>query len=199
MKRIIVATSAATSMWGFAQNSAFSQELVDPSIVDPRHYTSGTAERHQRTESAVSFSATSDLRSWSIRREDIGKVEGPGDHTDCGMPEQFAKEFLLTRPGETNVVAVIVVRMNGVSILNPKGFEYGLIPALSELTMSQADELWGARQTEHPSGALNERTYKLATKGNKEFWIDLTFEGQRLQKYRMRSSELNSSSWCSVN
>jgi hypothetical protein len=80
-------------------------------------------------------------------------------------------------------VAVAEIRPDGTCLLNPKGFDYGLVPALRELNPAQADLLFG-RTTNMPVPDRPGR-YRLKSKFDQDFLLDVVFESNRAVKYRL--------------
>jgi hypothetical protein len=75
--------------------------------------------------------------------------------------------------------------------------DYGPIPLLSDISYAQAERLWGS-DSESKSVKTNSRTYRLKTFNNDkdpDFFLDLVFENDRIQKYRIRSTDLPDTNW----
>jgi hypothetical protein len=84
--------------------------------------------------------------------------------------------------------------MDGTNLLNPKGFFYGPIPRLRDITPDIADQIWAAEPTEEID--VKKRSYKLESYGKTEdAFLDIVFENNKIEKYRIRSPELHSSDW----
>jgi hypothetical protein len=117
-------------------------------------------------------------------------------------------QYMLTKPEQNNIVAVLKIEPNGDSVLNPDGFDYGPIPALAKMSLPVADQLWATNvQTSKAKERLRKnvaRTYYLISADKnefKDFYLDLLFENNCLQKYQIRSggtTELNAK-WHQVN
>jgi len=141
------------------------------------------------------------LRSWCILPEDVAKVEGPRDMSSCGTavgPRYTGlKEIWLKRPGSKCCVAIVRVEPDGSVILNPNGFAYGPIPPLRDMTPEEADQLWTSDGGKSVTGKVT--TYRLASyiKPNEAF-IDLVFDRNNIQEYRIRSTEIGSANWHQV-
>jgi hypothetical protein len=108
--------------------------------------------------------------------------------------------YLLCKPNERNIVAVLQVA-DGVA-LNPdySNFDYGSIPPLRLMTIDVADALWGGRDLDPANSASGqvERTYELRstnmngkTVSKVKFLLDAVFDGVVLKKYRIRSEQVN--------
>jgi len=111
--------------------------------------------------------------------------------------------YPLKKPKQNNVVAVLEVEPNGEYTLNPAGLaNYGPIPALSSLTVSEANQLWGhtsnsdVRNSFEPS---TKKTYDLgfARSDKNSVQLDLVFKHNLLQSYRVRTKDIVplSSAW----
>ncbi|RTL42441.1 MAG: hypothetical protein EKK48_10630 [Candidatus Melainabacteria bacterium] len=99
----------------------------------------------------------------------------------------------LLRPDGNGIVAIVAISSNEkTAILNPSGIDYGEIPPLTKLTPAQADQLWGSK-SDAQQGL--QRTYKLSSKWNQHFLIDLSFKNEQLEKYRIRSPLLRAPDW----
>jgi len=163
----------------------------------PSHAWAGEAmDKHQKYSEQNNA-----LRQFCILPEGAGVVKSPPpDPSDCSMePPKYswAKQITLKRPGSKCCVAVLQVETDGTVELNPKGFNYGPIPSLKDITPDQADELWASSGNLRRQSSV--RTYKLESyrEPNVAF-IDLKFHGKKLLKYRIRSTELSSSVWHQV-
>jgi hypothetical protein len=145
----------------------------------------------------VMLQENQELQECNIRPQEVGKIE-PKDNFVCGLGPlaRWKHLFMLSKPSRTNIVAVVSTDETGQTALNPVGFDYGPIPPLSKITRAQLATLWG-QTLDDPM--KSECTYCLFTGKKQEFFIDATFEGNNLKKYRIRSSCLNSpSSWSAV-
>lgn len=80
-------------------------------------------------------------------------------------------------------VAVVEIKPDGTCQLNPKGFDYGLVPALRELNPAQANQLFG-RTTNSPAPDRPGR-YRLKSIFDQDFLLDVVFESDRAVKYRL--------------
>ena len=143
--------------------------------------------------------ASENLRSWSISAKktiepvaplavDVKKFD-PLEIICTGMGHRWPLVIFLTRPGEENVVAVVECEPGTATKLNPNGFDYGPIPAIENISRAQADHLWRSRSNSSKSGQTC--TYRLTTKGQNEFFLDLVFLKNKLQKYRIRGQTLD--------
>lgn len=141
----------------------------------------------------------SEIRLFSITPPEIGRVESHKDLFVCRNGPTWEKLFMLTRPKESNAVAVVAVNPNGETVLNPVDFSYGPIPALSSITMQQAHSLWAVESDDSSRLSFNKPTYLLKSKTGEDFFLDLVFENDHLKKYRVRSTLLSSSPWSLVN
>jgi hypothetical protein len=146
--------------------------------------------------------ADGNLRTWCILPEECTKVYPPRDTSYCGIEPRTShdtqlKQIWLKRPGSKCCVAIVEVDAHKKVILNPPGFDYGPIPPLHDITPSQADELWGSDSGKTVQGNIH--TYKLTSYIEPhQASIDLVFEKNKLQKYRVTSSEIDSSDWYQV-
>jgi hypothetical protein len=144
-----------------------------------------------------------DLRSYCILPEEVGMVQTPRDMPDCAVKPKPAdptckKELWLKRPGGKCCVAIVREQVNGMVILNPKGFAYGPIPTLGDMTKAEADAVWGT----DGQNSVDERvvSYQLASYGiPADVFIDVAFHNDKIQKYRIRSAEIASTDWHQVN
>lgn len=144
------------------------------------------------------------LKDVSIRLDEEYRLEplpqeivGHGDFHQKRNP--ITRWFMVTKPNEVNYVAVIAERKFAPALINPtEFFVYGPIPRIENITPKQADQLWGNGIMQNGTSNL-ERTYKLISKNQhdkiREFFIDLVFRSNKLQKYRVRSSEICCSGW----
>jgi len=162
-------------------------------------YSIGQSERHQRILPAAN--TTLDLRTYCILPEECTRVDPPRDSPDCGIrpnePPKYPclKEIWIRR--DKCCVAIVRVELSGKVSFNPKGFDYGPIPALCDITRTQADELWATDGGKSVNG--NFVTYKLGSYQSKsDLFIDVVFHHDKVQKYRMRSKLLDSSQWYRV-
>lgn len=115
-----------------------------------------------------------------------------------------ARLRFLKRLDDDRCVAVIEVLKNKPTILNPiweypefsPMINYGPIPTVENMSIKQADVLWGQGSSKSNS-FKNKRTYKLVSghplQGHKRayYFIDLVFELNRIKKYRIRSTEIS--------
>lgn len=90
----------------------------------------------------------------------------------------------LARPGENNFVAVVKFEPGSPAILDPEGFDYGPVPLLVNLTQAQANILWGLPISSNSSTIS---TYRLTTFNEQEFFLDVRFRANKIEKYRLRS------------
>lgn len=142
------------------------------------------------------------LSNWCILPKEITKINGPKDMPDHGIKPVPAKHLhkkeLWVRSGN-RCVAVVRVELDGSVILNPRNsdFDYGPIPVLSHITKMQTDELWG---TANKSVSGEVISYKLSSYKEQptEVFIDVVFDKDKLQKYRIRSSLIKTQKWSLV-
>ena len=94
--------------------------------------------------------------------------------------------------GKPNYIAVIKSNPCSPTILNPEGYDYGPIPALTKITSREADELFGK-----PIIQADQRSYKLLSATDSEYFIDFCFDGEKVKKYRVRGQNLRGEPvWC---
>lgn len=141
------------------------------------------------------------LSTWCILPEDITRVDPPRDMPDHAIRpvtvKYPCKKEIWVRRGK-RCVAVVRVEHDGQVVLNPraKGFDYGPIPILRDMTEAQADELWG---TETKSLKDDVVTYNLMSyQSRSNLFIDVVFREDRIDKYRVRSDLLEKSQWNGV-
>lgn len=159
-------------------------------------------------DTPMSAENLTDLRSWSIPTEKIRKPTEPRDEVVCRLgavarDDSRTQSFVhLLRKKDRKVVAIVELRKDGTTGLNPDGFNYGPIPPLIELTPTQADVLWGASLT--PTTSEREKTFELNTFAGATYFIDLKFENNQVQEYRVRAQELDTprfrthTAWCTL-
>lgn len=141
------------------------------------------------------------LSTWCILPEGLGRTAGPRDMPDHAIKPTVAlypcKKEIWVRNGK-RCVAIIRVELDGKLVLNPegKGFDYGPIPALCDMTQLQADELWG---TETKSVKGDVVTYKLMSyQSRSDLFIDMVFREDRIYRYKVRSGLIENSEWNAV-
>lgn len=146
-------------------------------------------------------SRKNNLKEWCILPEGLGRTEGPRDIPDHAIRPAVAKypckKEIWVRSGK-RCVAIIRVELDGRLMLNPegKGFDYGPIPALRDMTQLQADELWG---TETKSLQGDVVTYKLTSyQSRNDLFIDVIFRDDRICRYKVRSDLIEQSNWNNV-
>jgi hypothetical protein len=128
-----------------------------------------------------------------------GDVFGHGYHRTKKFPIYFY--YPVKRIGGNNFVAVIGERTIAPALLNPEfGFDYGVTPGFEEMTLQNADELWGPPLF-HNGNEL--RTYRLIStdpsKKEHEFFLDVEFLDGKLKKYRVRGELIMCPGWLSDN
>ncbi|HEY9732350.1 MAG TPA: hypothetical protein V6C89_10585 [Drouetiella sp.] len=139
------------------------------------------------------------LRRWCILPAEIGSVSALPCH--LGVPESRRTqrfEFMrkIRHSGEGLVAAVCEIEPNGEVILNPTNLNYGPIPAVPNLTLSQADMLWGDDTT--VLADKNKRTYQLASFDNQISELEIEFNDQLISRYRIRGPQLTFRDWTVV-
>jgi hypothetical protein len=153
-------------------------------------------------------SASSDVHGFSIRMlhkepsleqqihelattRRIGQV--PTNYRCCWGRNENSKPTnlaLLTRPGESNIVAVILIEGNGTYTLNPPGFDYGPIPPLAKFGIETANQLWSSERLAIDKKNRIQKSYHLISSIRSvvtDFYVDAVFENQLLRQYRVRS------------
>lgn len=119
--------------------------------------------------------------------------------------EQTRNLRTLYRLDSKNCVAVVRFDTSGAE-LNPEfinkelSLDYGSIPDLKNINKEQISKLWGAMLS-----SKNEyKTYQFVARPpfckNKrsKYFIDVTFNEDRIKKYRVRSDEFEGAKWVSV-
>ena len=121
------------------------------------------------------------------------------DEFICSAGRSVERLVPLTRPEESNVVALLLVFRDKSAELNPRTInpDYGSIPELGNITLEQTDQLWGSNGTDKTSNSC--RTYKLSSTFGEEFSIDLLMTGNLVGNYRVRGSHLTAPCWYSIN
>ena len=123
-----------------------------------------------------------------------------------GVSQPARKHWLLYRPQEREIVALVGEVEPGEYRLNPKNFGSGSydfyyedIPALKDLTKTKLDSLWGSPEeitSEYSSYALakgSDAWYAYGPGNQKpDFVIDVKFKQNYLSSYRFRSRHLYS-------
>lgn len=164
---------------------------------------------------------TTDLRDYSITfiprhaDQDRGEAQRFIKHSEIMAktePAIFAcrdafpskpgvRYFTLQRPDASNIVAIVRVDTDGRCMLNPESSgDYGPIPSLGTLSLSQADLLWGPPvQTK----SVAARSYHLifVGKGSElNFHLDVEFQNQHVLRYKLScdSDKTILSDWHSV-
>lgn len=115
----------------------------------------------------------------------------------------YERLYMITKPHDQRVVAVLAVLHGGRPILNPRylEFEYGPIPDLNKVSLETADRLWGSKSDKTISktdqGEI-EKVYKLQSKSmnggfipNKTFELGAVFANNELKKFRVRGEAVN--------
>jgi hypothetical protein len=105
-----------------------------------------------------------------------------------------AQILALSKPGKTNISALLVVQPDTTYMLNPTGFgDYGPIPSISKLTLSDCEQLWGTKADLHHARSTSkiDRTFDLVLAGQHplHFHLDTTFQNGLLKRYRARCDE----------
>lgn len=156
----------------------------------------------QAQEQALSIGHKYNIRDYCILPEKVGIVEAPRDISDCGIHQEtfkaYRKELWLKRPGSKCCVAIVREELDGRITLNPKGYQYGPIPQLACMDRQTADELWKA---ESDKGITDQTaTYELTCYGSSDVvvFLDTVFKDNKLEKYKVRSSQLPAMDWHSV-
>lgn len=144
------------------------------------------------------------LEDWSIPFKSLVPKNKPATTFITAQGEIYCVDqrptasLFLTRPNESNYVAVLQVDHGCPAILNPDGFEYGPIPKLKDLTVLQADQLWGKAVNSDSSNL--EKIYRLAAADKSDYFLDTVFDETKLLKYRVRSHHVRGdAAWFSVN
>jgi hypothetical protein len=145
-----------------------------------------------QTETDGKLCDTDAMKKWSIPFVKVAPAVAPKQNkleVVC-TGRRWPGVLYLTRPGEKNYVAVIQYEPGSPTLLNPNGFDYGSIPPLKVITREQIESLWGL--SESSRGLQNVQTYRLATSasdptGDLDVFLDICFEKNRPQKYRVRS------------
>lgn len=108
----------------------------------------------------------------------------PSLHSNCGPNHPI--DIFLARQRHAGNVAIVRLK-DGVMYLNPPIINYGAIPKLSQMSSTDADELWGSqiKRKIKPNGLA---TYELINDDGVRFQIDLTFSHNKITKYRVRSN-----------
>lgn len=96
-------------------------------------------------------------------------------------------------------VAIVRVELDDRVVLNPrgKGFDYGPIPDLRDMTKAQADKLWLAQYQQKETG--DKVTYQLSSYGNDStVFLDFVFADEKIKEYRVRSQDIESPCWQTI-
>lgn len=147
------------------------------------------------------------LANWSISTEQIPTPirEGGG----CPLlPAAFLKErkFIvsLSREDDEKVVAIVEGKKDGSAVLNPRmvfgnmRYNYGPIPEVFELTKNQADILFG-KSVKQSSDTYSYRLSTPFPKNEKKLvFLDLQFQNNKIQKFRIRSQSFQTTNWTTV-
>ncbi len=182
---VILLIFGINAVWTVSHVPALSYQPVDDSSL---HYRSTSPVRHQRTAPAV----YDGLRTWSIPTTLIEGKPVPEPVRNAGETvcrgRRWPSYIFLTRPDESNFVAVLEYEPGTAAELYPKGFDYGRIPNLNEFSPSLAALLFAP--SDALTNTLQERTYRLTTAKPYalEFFLDLVFENNRLKKYKIRGA-----------
>lgn len=110
---------------------------------------------------------SSNLRTGSIRPQEMGYVEGPKDRYICRFGDPWQEVIFLTK----NCVAVLTHTKDDIE-LNPlnASFNYGDIPPLNQLTQKQADILWGTEKDIEDEAMPEKRSYSLMSSDTRQFF-----------------------------
>lgn len=128
----------------------------------------------------------------------------------CPLPATWIKEqkflYCLCRENGERIVCVVEGKNDGTVILNPRHpfggvqYDYGFIPATTDLTKKITDALFG-----NPVQLDSDRcTYRLVVRSElprtdkKVVYLDLKFLNNKLHDFRVRSRELESTDWVRV-
>lgn len=150
-----------------------------------------------------------DLPNYSITLDQRGKrIARPPSYfhskllhdDDDGSPvirKGAPKYCFATRPGSSNIVAVIETVENDLNYLNPlRGFNYGPIPRLSQLTTTKADILWGKPAKQESLQNEEKRIYHLVSRNVKseisDIFIDCRFCNSLLCRYKISGPTIDS-------
>ncbi|HMX47103.1 MAG TPA: hypothetical protein PL112_23865 [Candidatus Obscuribacter sp.] len=137
------------------------------------------------------------LRSHCILPDSI-LAKPPQDISDCGQREYILhNDIWVRRPESRCCVALIRISENGKAVLNPDGFLYGPIPNIAIITRQQADALW---QSEPVPTTGPRVSYKLSSFNDnpEDVYIDVVFENNKVDKYRLRAKRITIQEWQSV-
>lgn len=114
------------------------------------------------------------------------------DDTRChaSIPARY---ILLNRPNDTRKVAVIWFDQSGPAILYPRGFEYGPIPKLKDLTITEMQRLWGNELKERTTSA-DQKVFLLQCNGA-EYFLEIELVGNKISKYRVKGPGIRGDLW----
>lgn len=135
----------------------------------------------------------------SLPRDTIAKfVPSPfGNHHEAGetatsMRSRHGSQYLILRVAhEPRYVAILEIHPNGSLKLNPDGFDYGSLPGLKKMNPLAVDALLGS-----PTSVVgNVRKYGLMTSSDKKCTLDISFENELANQYRLHYSALSSTYW----
>ncbi|MFN8555586.1 MAG: hypothetical protein U0103_29320 [Candidatus Obscuribacterales bacterium] len=156
---------------------------------------------------AGSETSTADLRNYSIKfiphrsEQDLGEAERFIKHTEImanaepamfacrdAFPSKPATRYLtLRRPAASNIVAIVKVDTAGQCVLNPDGWgDYGPVPPLGALSLSQTDLLWGGREIERNETSRSYDLIFIGKNSTTTFHLDVEFQNQRVFRYKVR-------------
>lgn len=120
---------------------------------------------------------------------------GVSDCREGPTHQPTRKWYMVTRPNDDTFVAVIADLTSEPALLNPtEYFVYNSIPALKDMTETDAGKIWGT-----PKDTAVSKTYRLTStdqkKRVKEFFVDVRFENGRIQEYRVSGVEISNPGW----
>jgi len=167
--------------------------LLTCAVISATFFASST--NSQASERRFGRDKMTDLHNWSIPFKDgvlipHGKpsitVRTADGEIRCADQRPTSYVFL-TRPGESNFVAVLKVDQACPAILYPEGFDYGPIP-VSNLNLAAVEQIWGPAHvsTNNP----DQKTYRLTSTDNADYFLDAVYNQNKLNKYRVRSIRL---------
>lgn len=165
-------------------------------------------------ESSSSSRVETELRSESISRIFNTPDNRPPDshHHFCDDSE-FEKPVPLfvsfSKPNESSKTIAVLKYSPGEPELNPRAsfrdeiFSYGAIPELKNISKTDANQLWGTpgeiNASNEVSYPLDYSVYSIKTKRieTKTGYLDLIFNNDRIQKYRVRC-DISNTGWILV-
>jgi hypothetical protein len=140
--------------------------------------SSGTLEEKSLYQegSGTATAALQTLRNYSISYKPphsrvTGSVKSGTITYVCVFPTPRKKNYVLTRAGEKNWVAIIEVTNDAATgnemfeLNSATNYDYGPIPRPEEMTRAEADALWGQKPiaSESPSDQDGDVCYKLVS------------------------------------